>query len=116
MWRKKVDNSLFAHKTTLIPIAYVKQWKLKQYFPRKKEFVSINFQKKEYEGYITATQPKDRPNEAHRLWISTTNKWGGGALETIRNQNPRVSRINLSNLQESPVHWEKLDKGITGEP
>ena len=70
MWRKKVDNSLFAHKTTLIPIAYVKQWKLKQYFPGKKEFVSINFQKKEYEGYITATQPKDRPNEAHRLWIS----------------------------------------------
>lgn len=52
---------------------------------------------------------------AHRLWISTTNKWGGGALETIRNQNPRVSRINLSNLQESPVDWEKLDKGITGE-
>lgn len=51
----------------------------------------------------------------HRLWISTTNKWGGGALETIRNQNPRVSRINLSNLQESPVDWEKLDKGITGE-
>lgn len=52
---------------------------------------------------------------AHRLWISTTNKWGGGALETIRNQNPRVSRINLSNLQESPVDWERLDKGITGE-
>ena len=70
MWRKKVDNSLFAHKTTLIPIAYVKQWKLKQHFPGKKEFVSINFQKKEFEGYITATQPKDRPNEAHRLWIS----------------------------------------------
>jgi predicted helicase len=52
---------------------------------------------------------------AYRLWISTTNKWGGGALETIRNQNPRVSRINLSNLQESPVDWEKLDKGIIGE-
>ena len=51
----------------------------------------------------------------HRLWISTTNKWGEGALETIRNQNPRVSRINLSNLQESPIDWEKLDKGITGE-
>ena len=43
---------------------------IKQHFPGKKEFVSINFQKKEYEGYITATQPKDRPNEAHRLWIS----------------------------------------------
>tara|TARA_B110000240_G_scaffold198206_1_gene257294 strand:- start:83 stop:4948 length:4866 start_codon:yes stop_codon:yes gene_type:complete len=51
---------------------------------------------------------------AHRLWISTTNKWGGGAEETIRNQNPPVSRLNLSNLQESPVDWNKLEEGITG--
>ena len=52
---------------------------------------------------------------AHRLWISTTNKWGGNATEAIQNQNPPVTRLNLYDLQEAPVDWEKLDKGITGE-
>jgi len=52
---------------------------------------------------------------SHRLWISTTNKWGSNAEEAIRNQNPPVSRINLYNLQESPVDWGKLEQGITGE-
>jgi predicted helicase len=52
---------------------------------------------------------------AHRLWISTTNKWGSNAAAAIQNQNPPVSRINLSDLQEAPVDWEKLDQGIHGE-
>lgn len=52
---------------------------------------------------------------SHRLWISTTNKWSTNALDSIRNQNPPVSRINLSNLQESPIDWNKLDEGISGE-
>jgi len=50
-----------------------------------------------------------------RLWISTTNNWGTNAEETIRNQNPPVSRINLFDLREAPVDWEKLQKGITGD-
>jgi predicted helicase len=52
---------------------------------------------------------------AHRLWISTTNKWGRNAEEAIRNQNPPVTRLNLFELQESAVDWGKLDKGIFGE-
>jgi predicted helicase len=52
---------------------------------------------------------------SHRLWISTTNKWGSNATEAIKNQSPPVTRINLYNLQEAPVDWEKLDKGIHGE-
>lgn len=52
---------------------------------------------------------------SHRLWISTTNKWGPNATEAIKNQNPPVSRINLFDLQEAPVDWEKLEKGIHGE-
>ena len=52
---------------------------------------------------------------SHRLWISTTNKWGSNATEAIQNQNPPVTRLNLYDLQEAPVDWEKLDKGITGE-
>ena len=52
---------------------------------------------------------------SHRLWISTTNKWGTNATEAIKNQNPPVTRINLHDLQEAPVNWEKLEKGIHGE-
>jgi predicted helicase len=52
---------------------------------------------------------------AHRLWISTTNKWGGNATQAIQNQHPPVTRLNLFDLQESPVDWEKLEKGISGE-
>lgn len=53
---------------------------------------------------------------AHRLWISTTNKWGPNATEAIRNQHPPVTRINLFELVEAPVDWIKLDAGIHGEP
>lgn len=52
---------------------------------------------------------------SQRLWISTTNKWGSNAVEAIKNQNPPVTRLNLLELQESPVDWEKLTNGITGE-
>jgi predicted helicase len=51
----------------------------------------------------------------HRLWISTTNHWGPNAEETIRNQHPPVSRINLTILEEAPVDWAKLEKGLHGE-
>ena len=52
---------------------------------------------------------------AQRLWISTTNKWGLNATEAIKNQSPPVIRLNLFDLQESAVDWEKLDQGIHGE-
>jgi len=52
---------------------------------------------------------------AHRFWISTTNKWGSNAEEALRNQNPPVSRLNLNDLEEAPIDWEKLEKGVTGE-
>ncbi|MEB8328655.1 DEAD/DEAH box helicase family protein [Flavobacteriaceae bacterium KMM 6897] len=50
-----------------------------------------------------------------RLWVSTTNNWGSNAEETIRNQNPPVTRINLTDLEQAPVNWENLEKGITGD-
>ena len=52
---------------------------------------------------------------AQRLWISTTNKWGPNAYEAIKNQNPPVTRINLTDLMDAPVEWEKLEQGIHGE-
>lgn len=50
-----------------------------------------------------------------RLWISTSNKWGPNATEAIKNQHPQVQRVNLVELIEAGVDWEKLDKGISGE-
>ena len=52
---------------------------------------------------------------AHRLWISTTNHWGANATEAIKNQHPPVTRLNLYDLQESPVDWAKLEQGIHGD-
>jgi predicted helicase len=52
---------------------------------------------------------------AQRLWISTTNKWGPNAYEAIKNQNPPVTRINLTDLMDASVDWEKLEQGIHGE-
>lgn len=52
---------------------------------------------------------------AHRLWIATTNHWGSGGEETIQNQNPPVSRVNLYDLDHSSVDWEKLLHGLEGK-
>lgn len=51
---------------------------------------------------------------SHRLWISTTNRWGKNAEEALINQIPPVSRINLFDLEDAPVDWEKLENGIFG--
>ena len=51
---------------------------------------------------------------SYRLWISTTNKWGQNAEEALHNQNPPVSRINLFDLENAKVDWEKLDEGVFG--
>ena len=52
---------------------------------------------------------------AHRLWISTSNRWGVNAEEAFKNQDIDVSRINLNDLQEAPVRWDKLEKGVHGD-
>ena len=54
-------------------------------------------------------------NFAHRLWISTTNKWGSNAEETILRQTPPVNRIGLFDLENDGVDWEKLAQGIFGD-
>lgn len=52
---------------------------------------------------------------SHRLWVSTSNNWGPHANEALRNQIPSVSRINLYDLQEAPVDWARLEKGLFGK-
>ena len=47
-------------------------------------------------------------------WISTTNHWGSNAEEAIRNQEPPVTRVGMADLESSPVDWQKLMDGLTG--
>jgi predicted helicase len=52
---------------------------------------------------------------ARRLWISTSSRWGANAEQTLKNQNPPVTRINLHDLIDARVDWNKLEDGIHGE-
>jgi predicted helicase len=52
---------------------------------------------------------------SQRLWISTTNNWSSKANESLRNQQPGVTRLNLHDLMDAPVDWELIDDGIFGE-
>lgn len=52
---------------------------------------------------------------SNRVWISTTSHWGCNAEEAIRNQEPPVTRIGLADLNSSPVEWQKLLDGLTGD-
>ena len=77
--------------------------------------------KPEVDGFLATSSRhfKDenlqRTKFAQRLWISTTNRWGSNAEKAIENQDPPVTRLNLWDLREAPVDWEKLEKGIHGE-
>lgn len=58
---------------------------------------------------------KRKINFAHRLWISTTNKWGSNAEETIKHQDPPVQIISLYHLENDNVDWGKIEKGLFGD-
>lgn len=70
-----------------------------------------------------ATSSRTFPNEvtfqttsfAHRLWIATTSHWSSNAEETIQNQRPPVSRVNLYDLDHSAVDWSKIFEGLEGK-
>ncbi|MGA1308050.1 MAG: DEAD/DEAH box helicase family protein, partial [Candidatus Kapaibacteriota bacterium] len=48
------------------------------------------------------------------LWISTTNRWGDHALETLKGQRIKIGIVYQDILEQSPVDWEKLEDGIHG--
>ena len=76
--------------------------------PAVDSFLSTSSRKFKGEGDMKTT------GFSQRLWISTTNNWGPNASEAIRNQHPPVTRINLHDLNEARVDWEKLEEGIHG--
>lgn len=51
---------------------------------------------------------------SNRVWISTTSHWGSNAEEAIRNQESPVTRVGMADLNSSPVDWQKLLDGLTG--
>ena len=61
------------------------------------------------------TSPNVVTGFTRRYWISTSNNWSAKAEDTIKNQMPPVSRINLSDLQQAAVDWAKLEEGLHGE-
>lgn len=58
----------------------------------------------------------ERVHFSQRLWVSTTNNWTSNAEESLHNQQIPVIRLNLSDLQEAPVDWDKIDRGVFGDP
>lgn len=52
---------------------------------------------------------------SQRMWISTSNNWTNNATESLKNQVPPVTRLNIHDLVNAPVDWEKLENNITGE-
>jgi predicted helicase len=48
------------------------------------------------------------------LWISTSDKWGVNAQETLLNQKTNIGLLLPNALEESNVDWQKLEDGIHG--
>lgn len=65
----------------------------------------------------TFTEPQTLQTTAFsaRIWVSTTSHWGTNAEETIKHQSPQVTRINLFDLETSPVDWQKLFENLSGK-
>lgn len=76
-----------------------------------------NIDKPAVDSFLATSSKTFRDDEmekcsfARRLWVSTTNHWGPNAEETIHNQRPPVWRINLTDLDNAPIDWIKLDEG-----
>ena len=51
---------------------------------------------------------------SHRLWISTTSNWTSNAINVIKGQSIPLSFIKVSDLQNAPVEWDKLEEGVHG--
>lgn len=53
---------------------------------------------------------------SHRLWIDTTDRgFNNEAEQTVRDQAPPVSRLNLYELMDADVDWDKIESGLSGE-
>lgn len=68
-------------------------------------------QKKDIDSFFTASGQKPF---TQRIIVTTTNDWSENAENSLNNQQPPVSKIDLLDLQQSQIDWEKYQS--TGEP
>lgn len=61
-------------------------------------------QKSDIDSFFTASGKKPF---AHRIIVSTTNHWSEHAEDALRDQQPRVSKIDLNALENSQIDWAK---------
>ena len=59
-------------------------------------------QKSDIDSFFTASGKKPF---SHRIIISTTNNWSEHAEDALQNQQPPVSKIDLSDLENSQIDW-----------
>ena len=60
--------------------------------------------KSDIDSFFTASGQKPF---THRLIVTTTNNWGEHADDALRNQQPPVTKIDLLDLHNSQIDWEK---------
>jgi predicted helicase len=58
--------------------------------------------KKDIDSFFTAS---GKSYFSHRVIVATTDKWTGNAQDSLENQTPPVSRIDLHNLENSVIDW-----------
>ncbi|EQC47542.1 GIY-YIG nuclease family protein [Bacteriovorax sp. Seq25_V] len=124
VWRKKVDASIFEHRTTTIPNAYVNIWVLKSRFKdpgkTKTSIVNIKFKniKTEFKGYIRKSS-KMRNNPAwlicfddevlkilQNLFPMTYFRYLEALLRKNKN---KLKSIPSNEIEEEIPFWEFLD-------
>jgi predicted helicase len=76
-------------------------------------------QKSEIDSFFTASgkqfaTKQGKKSFAHRLIVSTTDKWSKHAEDALEDQATPVSRLWFKDLANSPIDWEALDIGKPG--
>jgi predicted helicase len=71
-------------------------------------------QKSEIDSFFTASGKQfkttiGKKSFAHRLIVSTTDKWSKHAEDALADQTTPVSRLWFKDLADSPIDWEALD-------
>jgi predicted helicase len=66
-------------------------------------------QKSDIDSFFTAS---GKTIFSHRLIISTTRQWSEHALEAMRDQQPPVTQINLTDLENSQIDWSQCKPAI----
>ncbi|TDQ38091.1 restriction endonuclease [Thiopseudomonas denitrificans] len=61
--------------------------------------------KSDIDSFFTAS---GKATFSHRVIITTTNNWTQNASDALENQNPPVSTIKLSDLEQSLIDWDQF--------